>query len=103
MAAILPTGKPLVGRCVRLDVLTEADLPELGALLADPEIYASGYVMHRRPTSAEDGVVLARERFLPCQGQADGTGRGRTGYAIRLVTDGELGEADTLVGTSALA
>ena len=103
MPTILPTGKPLVGRFVRLDVLTEADLPELAALLADPEIYASGYVMHRRPTSAEDGIALARERFLPGQGQADGAGRGRTGYAIRLVADGELGEAGTLVGTSAVA
>lgn len=103
MPTILPTGKPLVGGFVQLDVLTEADLPELAGLLADPEIYASGYVMHRRPASAEDGVALGRERFLPGQGQADGTGRGRTGYAIRLVTDGELGEAGTLVGTSALA
>jgi RimJ/RimL family protein N-acetyltransferase len=100
---ILPTGKPLVGRVVRLDVLTEADLPELAVLLADPEIYESGYVMHRRPTSVEDGVALARERFLQGQGQADGTGRGRTGYAIRLVADGQFGEGGTLVGTSALA
>jgi hypothetical protein len=35
------------------------------------------YVMHRRPVSVEDAVELARERFLPGQGQADGAGRGR--------------------------
>ena len=100
---ILPTGEPLIGRFVRLDVLTADDLPELHPLLADPEIYASGYVMHRRPASVDDGVALARERFLAGQGQADGAGRGRTAYAIRLCADGGLGPAGTLVGTSSLA
>ena len=103
MATGLPTGEPLVGRFVRLDLLTEADLPEFFPLLADPGIYASGYVMHRRPTSLDDAVALARERFMVGQGQADGVGRGRTAYAIRLVTDGRLGAAGTLVGTSCLA
>lgn len=92
----LPTGKPLIGRTVRLDLLTEADLPGLHPVLADPGIYASGYVMHRRPRSVADAVALARERFLAGQGAADGLGGGRTAYAVRLVADG------TLVGTSAL-
>jgi RimJ/RimL family protein N-acetyltransferase len=100
---ILPTGRPLIGRFVRLDLLTEADLPEMFPLLSDPEIYASGYVMHRRPGSVQDAVELARERFLPGQGRADGTGRGRTSYAVRLVADSDLGAAGTLVGTSSLA
>jgi N-acetyltransferase len=99
----LPTGEPLVGRFVRLDVLTEDDLPELHPILADPAIYASGYVMHRRPASADDAVALARERFMAGQGQADGAGRGRTAYAIRLSADTGLGAAGTLVGTSSLA
>jgi N-acetyltransferase len=99
----LPTGDPLVGRFVRLDVLTEDDLPELHPILADPAIYASGYVMHRRPASADDAVALARERFMAGQGQADGAGRGRTAYAIRLCADTGLGAAGTLVGTSSLA
>jgi RimJ/RimL family protein N-acetyltransferase len=98
MGTVLPSGAPLVGRTVRLDPLTDADLPELFPLLADPEIYASGYVMHRRPETVEDGVVLARERFLPAQAP-DGRGAGRTAYAIRLV-DGDV--AGTLVGTSSL-
>ena len=85
---VLPTGEPLVGRYVRLDLLTEADLPEMHPLLSDPEIYASGYVMHRRPSSVDDAVALARERFLAQQGAADGRGGGRTAYAIRLVADG---------------
>jgi N-acetyltransferase len=99
----LPTGDPLVGRFVRLDVLTEDDLPEFHPILADPAIYASGYVMHRRPASADDAVALARERFMAGQGQADGAGRGRTAYAIRLCADTGLGAAGTLVGTSSLA
>jgi N-acetyltransferase len=94
---------PLLGRFVRLDPLTETDLPELFPVLADPGIYASGYVMHRRPRSVADAVDLARQRFMAGQGQADGAGRGRTAYAIRLVGDGPLGAAGTLVGTSSLA
>jgi RimJ/RimL family protein N-acetyltransferase len=103
MATRLPSGEPLIGGFIRLDLLTEADLPELFPLLADTEIYASGYVMHRRPTSLADAVDVARERFMAGQGQTDGAGRGRTAYAIRLVADSELGAVGTLVGTSSLA
>jgi N-acetyltransferase len=92
----LPTGEPLIGRFVRLDLLTEADLPQLHPVLADPEVYAQGYVMHRRPSSPEDAVALARQRFMTGQGAADGRGGGRTAYAIRLIGNG------TLVGTSSL-
>lgn len=91
---ILPTGEPLVGERVRLDVLGESDVEELFPLLGDPDVYAHGYVMHRRPTSADDSRALATGLFL---------GRpGRTTYAIRLVDDGPLGAAGTLVGTSSL-
>jgi RimJ/RimL family protein N-acetyltransferase len=99
---MLPTGAALVGEHVRLDVLTEADLDELSPLLADPEIYGSGYVMHRCPASHQDGVELARERFLAQQGESDGRGFGRTAYAVRLASDGPLGARGTLVGTSSL-
>ena len=98
----LPTA-PLVGRHVRLDLLTDADLDEFHPILAEPAVYADGYVMHRRPTSLDDARALARERFLRGQGAADGVGGGRTAYAVRLAADGELGPAGTLVGTSALA
>ena len=99
---ILPTGKPLTGRWVRLDLLAEKDLDEMFPLLADPAIYGNGYVMHRRPESVADARELARSVFLKGQGQADGTGFGRTAYAIRLAADSELGAAGTLVGTSSL-
>jgi len=93
---ILPTGEPLPGRHVRLDLLTEDDLDELHPLLADPAVYASGYVMHRRPASPADGRAVGRERFLAEQGG------GRTVYGVRLVAGGALGGAGTLVGTSSL-
>jgi N-acetyltransferase len=102
-ATTLPTGRPLVGRWVRLDLLAESDLDELYPVLADPEVYAYGYVMHRRPTSLQDARALGHERFLVQQGQADGKGFGRTAYSVRLVADSDLGPAGTLVGTSSLA
>jgi len=98
----LPTGKPLIGRWVRLDLLGEADIDEMYPILSDPAVYAHGYVMHHRPESLDDARDLARSAFLAGQGQADGRGGGRTAYAIRLVRDSDLGPAGTLVGTSSL-
>jgi N-acetyltransferase len=98
----LPTGKPLTGRWVRLELLSEADLDELYPILSDPAVYADGYEMHHRPTSLADARDLARWAFLAQQGEADGRGGGRSAYAIRLAADGHLGPAGTLVGTSAL-
>jgi N-acetyltransferase len=99
----LPTGEPLVGRWVRLDLLSEADIDEMYPILGDPAVYAQGYVMHHRPVSAGDSRDLARSVFLAQQGKADGTGAGRTTYAIRLARDGSLGPGGTLVGTSSLS
>jgi N-acetyltransferase len=98
----LPTGKPLAGRWVRLDLLSEADLDEMYPILTDPAVYAHGYVMHHRPASLDDARELARALFLAQQGEADGKGGGRTAYVIRLMADGNLGPAGTLVGTSSL-
>jgi len=82
----LPDGQPLVGTGVRLELLGDDAVDELYPLLSDPQVYADGYVMHRRPVSVEDSRALATSRFLVA---------GRVVYAIRLV-DG------TLVGTSSL-
>jgi RimJ/RimL family protein N-acetyltransferase len=99
---LVPPGTPLTGRWLRLDLLREDDLDELYPVLADPEVYRQGYVMHHRPDSPEDSAELARQKFLVDQGQADGRGGGRTVYAIRLAQLSDLGPAGTLVGTSSL-
>jgi RimJ/RimL family protein N-acetyltransferase len=98
----VPDGRPLTGRWLRLDLLGEADLGDLVPVLADPEVYRQGYVMHHRPDSPADAADLAHRFFLHGQGQADGRGGGRTAYAIRLARDSELGPAGTLAGTSSL-
>lgn len=100
---ILPTGEPLTGRWVQLDLLAETDLDEMFPLLSDPAIYQHGYLMHHRPATLEDARQLARTVFLARQGQADGRGGGRTAYAIRLAAGSALGPAGTMVGTSALS
>jgi RimJ/RimL family protein N-acetyltransferase len=100
---MLPTREPLAGRWVRLDALGEADIDELYPILSDQAVYTQGYVMHRCPVSLADARDLVRSVFLAGQGKADGHGGGRTAYAIRLVADGSLGAAGTLVGTSALS
>jgi N-acetyltransferase len=82
----LPDGRPLVGTGVRLELLGDEAVDELYPLLSDPQVYADGYVMHRRPVSVEDSRALVTSRFLVA---------GRVVYAIRLV-DGRL------VGTSSL-
>ena len=90
-----PTGAPLVGRFVRLDVMTPADAEGLFAIFGDPRCYEQGYAMsrvHRNVAETEALVatyVAAREA-------------GRTAYTIRLVADGDLGPAGTVVGTSSL-
>jgi RimJ/RimL family protein N-acetyltransferase len=99
---ILPTGRPLAGRWVRLEILSEADLDEMYPILSDPVVYAHGHIMHHRPASLADARDLARRVLLAGQGNADGNGDGRTGYAIRLAAGSQLGPAGTVVGTSAL-
>ena len=101
-APLIPDGRTLTGRWLRLDLLGEDDLDELYPLLADPAVYGQGYVMHHRPDSPEDSAELARRKFLVDQGQANGRGGGRTVYGIRLAGGSELGPAGTLVGTSSL-
>ena len=65
---LVPPGTPLTGRWLRLDLLREDDLDELYPVLADPEVYRHGYVMHHRPDSPEDSAKLARQKFLVDQG-----------------------------------
>jgi RimJ/RimL family protein N-acetyltransferase len=93
-----PTGVPLVGRFVRLDVTTAADAAGLFAIYSDPRCYEQGFAMmqpHRTVADTEALVAAAAE--------ARGTdGTGRTAYTIRLVADGDLGPAGTIIGSSSL-
>jgi RimJ/RimL family protein N-acetyltransferase len=90
-----PTGAPLVGRWVRLDVMTPADAAGLFDVYADERCYEQGFAMmrpHRTQAETEALVaasIAAREA-------------GRTAYTIRLVADSPLGSAGTVVGSSSL-
>jgi RimJ/RimL family protein N-acetyltransferase len=99
---MLPEGVPLAGRWVALKPVVEADLPALAAILVEPAVYASGYVMHHRPGSIDEALAMARERYLDPPA-CDGEGRGRVVYAVSLAADSALGgAAGTLVGTTSL-
>jgi RimJ/RimL family protein N-acetyltransferase len=43
MTAVRPDRSPLVGRVIRLDALTVADLPALHRAIARPEVFAGGF------------------------------------------------------------
>lgn len=97
----LPDGRPLDGRFVSLAPVVADDLPALARILAEPAVYASGFVMWPRPADADAALALARAQYLDLPG-FDGAGRGRVAYAVRLVADSALGAAGTVVGTSSL-
>lgn len=97
-ACIAPTGAPLVGRFVRLDVTAPEDAAGLFEVYSDLRCYEQGYAMMRPHRTLPETEALV-EAALAARA-ADGTGR--TAYTIRLVADGELGPAGTVVGTSSL-
>jgi RimJ/RimL family protein N-acetyltransferase len=91
----------LAGPHLVLDPLTEADAAELGMILQAPEVYAHGYVMHRRPLPGQDATEFAIQRFVRAT-PPNGVGHGRTPYAIRLGVATASLPSGTLVGTSSL-
>ncbi|GAA6525197.1 GNAT family protein [Intrasporangium sp. DVR] len=95
---IPPTGHPLVGRVVRLDLMRPEDAGGLWPVHRDPVVYSQGYQMAQPPASMAqlEAVVAAAIAAR----QPDGTGR--TAYTIRLVEDSGLGAAGTVVGTTSL-
>ncbi len=97
----LPTATSLTGRFVRLDPVTADDLPALAEILLEPAVYESGYVMRRRPETADQALAAAHEQYLdapPC----DGRGQGRVVFVVRLQADSPLGPAGEVVGTTSL-
>lgn len=94
MSATLPSRQPLVGRFLRLDPMAPEDAHQLHDIFGDPANYTEGYVMH--PPSADLAASQAHvNRRLALGG-------GHTAYTARLVSDGPLGAAGTVVGTSSL-
>ena len=97
----LPTPTSLVGRFVRLDPVTSDDLPALAGILMEPAVYESGYVMRRRPETAEEGLAAARALYLDAP-TCDGRGQGWVVFVVRLLADSPLGAGGEVVGTTSL-
>lgn len=43
MTARIPAPEPLIGRFIRLDVMTDEDLPDLWKAIGRPQVFADGY------------------------------------------------------------
>jgi N-acetyltransferase len=84
-----------VGRFVRLDLLRAEDTADLHEVHADPGVYSQGYVM--APPSPD----LAATREVVDRALAS-RAAGRTPYTVRLMGEGGLGPAGTVVGTTSL-
>ena len=92
MAATRPEPRVIEGRFIRLEPLTQDQLPELYAAIGDPKVFAGGWgggPAGHQPTEA-DFVEFARGYF-PWQANV---------YAARIAGGPDAG---TLVGTSSLA
>lgn len=96
MVAVEPDGRWLVGEVVRLDAGRPADAAGLFTALDDPRVYAGGF----------GGGPLGRPRDLLTFGRwwsaALADTRRSAVYTVRLIADGPLGRAGTIVGTSSL-
>jgi RimJ/RimL family protein N-acetyltransferase len=93
--AVPPTGQPLVGRTVRLDVMRPEDAEGLFTVYSDPRCYEQGYAMNPRHETVADTERAVAQHLAAREG-------GRTAYTIRLVEDSDLGTRGTIVGTSSL-
>jgi len=90
-----PTGAPLIGRWVRLDVMTPGDAVGLFDVYSDPTCYEQGFAMMRRHETLADTEALVAASIAAREA-------GRTAYTIRLAGDSPLGSGGTIVGTSSL-
>ena len=92
MTATRPTG-PLIGRFIRLDLLTDADVPELFAAIGHPIVFAGGYGGGPAgyTDNLDDFTVFARGYYNTAANNV---------YVARLIGGPHDGE---LVGTSTLA
>lgn len=93
MTATRPVPAPALGRFIRLDPLTERDLPELHAAIAHPIVFAGGY------GGGPAGYRESLEDFIPWALKYYRFGVGNP-YLVRIVGGAHDGVA---VGTSSLA
>jgi RimJ/RimL family protein N-acetyltransferase len=91
-----PDGRPLIGDTVRLDLTTASDGTGLFAALNDARVWAAGFGggAAGRPTSVDQ-----MDRWVAA---AVADTRRPAAYTVRLLRDGPLGRAGTVVGTSSL-
>ncbi|MGN6333041.1 MAG: GNAT family N-acetyltransferase [Motilibacteraceae bacterium] len=93
-----PDARPLVGDVVRLELATPEDAAELFRALDDERVWAAGHgggpAGRPRDVEGTRGIIqTARAAF----------DRGeRVPYVVRLVADGPLGGAGTVVGTTSI-
>jgi RimJ/RimL family protein N-acetyltransferase len=92
MTAVRPGGEALEGRFIRLSLLTRAELPELFAAIAHPEVYTGGY------GGGPAGLRGTVETFAEWAETYYPWDAGNV-YGIRVVGGPDAG---TLVGTSTL-
>jgi RimJ/RimL family protein N-acetyltransferase len=97
MTSLAPDGRPLIGSVVRLDRTVAGDADELFAALDDARVYEFGFGGGPAGRPAD---VAAMEAIV--QDSLTDTSRGRLAYTVRLVADGALGRAGTVLGTSSL-
>ena len=93
MPARRPDSVPLIGRGIRLDPITTADLPALHAAIGRPEVFAGGYGGGPAglPATLDEFIAFAERYYAWQSGNV---------YVARLVGGADDG---TLVGTSTLA
>ena len=97
MTSLAPDGRPLIGSVVRLDRTVAGDADELFAALDDARVYEFGFGGGPAGRPADVAAMGA----IVQDGLTD-TSRGRLAYTVRLVADGALGTAGTVLGTSSL-
>ena len=78
--------------------MTGADAAGLLAALDDPGVWAKGF---GGGPAGRPGDLVAMQAWVE-RSVANACATGRTAYTLRLVADGDLGAAGTVVGTSSL-
>lgn len=88
-----PDGRTLANDVVRLDLLQDADIPDLYAAIGTARVYEHGF--GGGPAGLPTSVDEMRRSW------SDAT-QSRAAYVVRVAASGPLGEAGTVIGTSSL-